>query len=166
MQMDAGLDTGAMLLEEAVPLGPRDTAATLHDRLAALGAGLIVRVLAEAPVARPQPEVGASYAPKLSRADGALDWRHPAEQLDRQIRAFRPWPGSFCRLGDAVLKVLEAKPVSGGEGQEPGTVMEDLTVACGSGLLRLLRVQRAGRAPMDTAVFLRGHPVTPGTRLG
>ena len=164
MHMDAGLDTGPMLLCGALPIGPRDTAAILHDGLADLGAGLILRVLTEQPPPQPQPQDGATYAPKLTRADAALDWTQPADQLDRRVRAFHPWPGTACRLGDEVLKVLEAMPVPGSG--EPGAVLDGLTVACGSGALRLLRVQRPGRAPMDAAAFLRGHPVAPGIRLG
>ncbi len=166
MQMEAGLDTGPMLLRGTVPIGPHTTAAELHDALAVLGAVLILRALDENPAPQPQPEAGVTYAAKLTRADGALDWTHPAAQLDRQVRAFNPWPGTWCRLGDEVLKVLDVRPVPDAAG-EPGMVLDDaLTVACGSGGLRLLRVQRAGRAPMDAAAFLRGHPVPPGTRLG
>ncbi len=168
MQMDAGLDTGPMLLRGTVPIGPRTTGAELHDALSAMGAALILRALDENPAPTPQPEEGATYAAKLTRADGALDWTHPAAQLDRQVRAFNPWPGTWCRLGDEVLKVLDAVPVPvPGAAGEPGVVLDDaLTVACGAGALRLLRVQRAGRAPMDAAAFLRGHPVPPGARLG
>ena len=183
MQMDAGLDTGPMLLREAVPLGPRDTAADLHDRLAALGATLILRALEQQPTAVPQPADGASYAPKLSRADGELDWSEPADALDRRVRALNPWPGTWCRLGANVLKVLEAEPAPSkgepstgepstgepGRGEqgraEPGTVLGGLVVACGAGALRLLRVQRAGRAPMAAEAFLRGTAVPVGTQL-
>ena len=164
MQMDAGLDTGVMLLRGAVPIGPRDTSSRLHDALAGLGARLILQALAETPRPVPQPDTGSTYAPKLSRADGALDWRRTAEELDRQVRAFDPWPGTFCHLGGAVLKVLEASPAPGTG--EPGTVLDGLTVACGSGALRLMRVQSAGRGALDAAAFLRGHPVARGTRLG
>ena len=163
MQMDVGLDTGDMLLREAVPIGPRGTAAELHDALAAIGATLIVRALAQRPPAIPQPAEGATYAPKLSRADGALDWRQPAEELDRRVRALNPWPGTWCRWGDEVLKVLEAEPAEGSG--PPGTVLEGLFVACGAGALRLVRVQRAGRSPMIADAFLRGTPITAGTVL-
>ena len=168
MQMEAGLDTGPMLLREAAPIGPRGTAAALHDTLAALGARLVLQALAEAPTPQPQPAAGVTYAPKLTRADGALDWAHPAGALDRQVRALNPWPGTWCHLDGAVLKVLAAEPFSGsGAGSgPPGTVLEGLTVACGDGALRLLRVQRPGRAPMDAAAFLNGHKVLPGTMLG
>ncbi|WP_158742485.1 methionyl-tRNA formyltransferase [Acidisphaera sp. L21] len=164
MQMDAGLDTGAMLLEGAVPIGPHTTAADLHDALSSLGAGLVLRALAENPPPRAQPADGATYAPKLSRADSPLDWNRPAEELDRRVRALTPWPGTTCRLGDDVLKVLEAEPVA--SAGVPGTVLEGLTIACGTGALRLLRVQRAGRGPVAADAYLRGSPVPAGTALG
>ena len=166
MQMDAGLDTGDMLLSEAVPIGPRGTAAVLHDELAALGAKLVLRALAERPRPQPQPAKGANYAPKLTRADGALDWVRTATDLDRQVRALNPWPGTWCRLQGDVLKVLDAEPAPGRTGAAPGTVLRDLIVACGEGALRLLRVQRAGRAPMAAEAFLRGAPIPAGTVLG
>lgn len=165
MQMDAGLDTGAMLLASRVPIGSRTTAVELHDTLAKLGARLIVRALAELPPATPQPEQGATYAPKLTRADGVLDWGLPAEQLDRRVRALNPWPGTFTSLHGTTLKVLEAMPCTGSGA--PGTVLnEALEVACGTHALRLLRVQLPGRGALPAADFLRGHPIPPGTVLG
>ncbi len=170
MRMDAGLDTGPMLLAEAVPIPSRATAAELHDVLADLGARLILRVLADPPPPVPQPDEGATYAPRLRREDGRIDWTRDAAALDRQVRAFTPWPGSFTMLGGRVLKVLAAL-AEPGEGP-PGTVLapgageETLRVACGTGVLRLTRVQLAGGAPLGTAAFLRGHPVPPGTRFG
>ncbi len=164
MQMDAGLDTGPMLLRAAVPIRPRGTAAELHDALSALGAEEVLRALEQWPAPTPQPATGASYAAKLSRADGELDWHRPAEALDRQVRALNPWPGTWCRFGGEVLKVLAAEPAPGAG--EPGIVLGGFVVACGAGALRLLRVQRAGRAPMPAEDFLRGTPVAAGTRLG
>ncbi len=170
MRMDAGLDTGPMLRAEAVPIPPRATAADLHDVLADLGARLIRQVLADPPPAVPQPEAGATYAPRLTRADGRIDWTRDAAALDRQVRAFTPWPGSFTALAGAPLKVLAAQP-DAGEGP-PGTVLdpgprgEALLIACGTGALRLTRVQLAGGAALDAAAFLRGHKLAPGTRLG
>jgi methionyl-tRNA formyltransferase len=170
MQMDAGLDTGAMLLREGVPITPESTTATLHDALAELGARLVLRALAEAPLSMPQPAEGATYAPKLGREDGRLDWTRDAAFLDRQVRAFDPWPGTFTVLGGAVLKVLAAVPMMGANfsgARVPGTVLDAaLTVACGSGALRLTRVQAPGRAAMPAEAFLRGHPVPAGTVLG
>jgi methionyl-tRNA formyltransferase len=164
MRMDEGLDTGPMLLAEKVALSPRETGATLHDRLAPIGARLILHALDEAPPAQPQPD-GATHCGKLSRADGRLDWTQPAAQLDRQVRAFHPWPGTFGLLDQAPLKVLEAEPAQGHG--PPGTVLDAaLRVACGQGALRLLRVQAPGRRAMDAADFLRGHALAPGTVLG
>ena len=163
MQMDAGLDTGAMLLHAAMPVGPRDTAASLYPALAELGAALVLRALAESPPPEPQPADGATYAPKLSRADSPLDWRRPAAELDRRVRALTPWPGTTCVINGEVVKVLEADLVSA-EGV-PGTVLDGLTVACGAGALRLLRVQRAGRGPVAADAFLRGSPVAAGAIL-
>ncbi len=160
MQMDAGLDTGAMLLREAVAITPQTTASDLHDALSAMGARLVLRALAENPVAVPQPAEGATYAPKLSRDDGRLNWTRDAASLDRQIRALNPWPGTFC----PEFKVLAARPEPG-EGA-PGTVLDaGLLVATGAGALRLTRVQAAGRAAMDAAAFLRGTAVPAGTVL-
>lgn len=165
MQMDAGLDTGAMLLREAVPIGPDTTAATLHDVLAELGGRLVLRALAEAPPPVPQPADGATYAAKLSRADATLDWTGDAATLERQVRAFDPWPGTVTTLNGAPLKVLGAT-LAAGDGP-PGTTLDDaLTVACGHGALRLTRVQSAGRAALDAAAFLRGRPIPTGTVLG
>ncbi len=106
MQMDAGLDTGPILLAEAVPIADTANAASLHDELAAIGARLVLRVLAEHPPARPQPAEGATYAPKLTRQDGRIDWTRDAEAIHRQVRALNPWPGTFTRLGGEMLKVL------------------------------------------------------------
>jgi len=163
MRMDEGLDTGPMLLTEAVPITEATTAALVHDQLAEIGARLVLRALAENPPAVPQPP-GATYAPKLSREDGRIDWAKPAEALARQVRAFDPWPGTFTTLDGTTLKVLAAHPETG-EG-EPGAALDDsLLIACGTGALRLTRVQRAGGAAMDAAAFLRGHAVPAGTRF-
>ena len=168
MRMEEGLDTGPMLLREAVTLGPRVTAASLHDVLAGMGARMVGAALGQFGagdlVAVPQPE-GATYAPKLTRESGRLDWTLDARTLDRTVRAMVPWPGAFARLGDEVVKVLEAHPEEGAG--QPGVTLDGAwLVACGAGALRLLRVQRPGRAPMDAAAMLRGHAVLAGTRLG
>jgi methionyl-tRNA formyltransferase len=165
MQMDAGLDTGPMLLRQAVQIGPTTTSAELHDVLAEMGAALILHALDQQPVPMPQPQEGATYAAKLTREAGRIDWTQDAAQIDRQVRAFDPWPGTFTMLRGAVLKVLRAERANA-SGQ-PATVVDDrLTVACGTGALRLTRVQLAGRPAMAADVFLRGHPVTAGTTLG
>jgi methionyl-tRNA formyltransferase len=165
MQMDAGLDTGPMLLREAVPIGPDTRCATLHDVLAEIGARLILRALAEDLVPMPQPSDGATYAAKLTREDGRIDWTRDAPAIERQVRAFDPWPGTFTMLHGAVLKVLAVELAD--ESGMPGTVLDDrLAIACGSGALRLARVQAAGRAAMPAEAFLRGHPVPPGEVVG
>jgi len=164
MQMDAGLDTGPMLLREAVPIGPGTACGALHDVLAALGARLIVQALAGNPPPVPQPVAAATYAPKLTRGDGRIDWTRDAAAIARQVRAFDPWPGTFTMLEGQVLKVLAAEPVAGAGA--PGTVLDDgLAVACGAGALRLVRVQLAGRSAMQADAFLRGHPVPAGSVL-
>jgi methionyl-tRNA formyltransferase len=164
MQMDAGLDTGAMLAQGRVPIGPRTTAAELHDMLAALGSGLLLDTLETRPAPVPQPAEGATYAAKLTRDSGRLNWAHPAAQLDRQVRGLTPWPGTWAMLDTEVLKILRAEPALGSG--LPGAVLDEgLLIACGEDALRLLRVQRPGRAPMDAAALLRGFAIPPGTRL-
>ncbi|GAC1343283.1 MAG: methionyl-tRNA formyltransferase [Acetobacteraceae bacterium] len=165
MQMAAGLDTGPMLLEAAVPILPDTTAASLHDDLAELGATLILRALDENPPPVPQPTDGVTYAPKLTRADGAIDWRRPAAELDRQVRGLLPWPGAWTALHGETLKVLQARPEPG-SGSPGATLDNALLIACGEGALRLLRVQRPGRGPMEAGALLRGLPVPAGTMLG
>ncbi|HEY2617309.1 MAG TPA: methionyl-tRNA formyltransferase [Acetobacteraceae bacterium] len=165
MQMDAGLDTGPMLLREAVAITATTTAAVLHDVLAAIGARLVLRALAEDPIAVAQPQTGVTYAPKLTRDAGRIDWRRDAVDIERQVRAFDPWPGTFTSLRGAVLKVL-AVALAVGSGP-PGMVLDErLAVACGAGALRPTRVQLAGRPAMAADAFLRGHPVPVGTILG
>jgi len=164
MQMDAGLDTGPTLLRGAVPITQHTTAGELHDHLAALGADLVLRALAGDPPPVAQPDAGASYAAKLTRADGLLDWRLDAATLERRVRALNPWPGTFTRLDGETLKVLAATPEAC-EG-EPGMTLDNaLLVAAGGGALRLERVQAPGRSAMSAAAFLRGRPVPAGTRL-
>jgi methionyl-tRNA formyltransferase len=165
MQMDEGLDTGPMLVTGTVPIGPETTASDLHDALAEMGGGLIVRILAEdLPEAVPQPEDGATYAPKLDRAEGRIDWSEDAAALDLKIRALNPWPGVWCEQDGARLRVLAAIPVEGRG--VPGTVISaPLTVACGTGALRLDRVQRAGKSAMSADDFIRGNQVPVGTVL-
>ena len=167
MRMEEGLDTGPVLLAEAVPIGPDTTAAALHDTLAALGARLILRALEEDPPAVPQPEAGATYAPKLTREDGRIDWTRDAPAIDRQVRALNPWPGTFCRHGAETLKVLAAAPLVDRGDALAGTVLDRAgRVACGGGtMIRLTRLQRAGRAPQEIEAFLRGYPLAPGDRL-
>lgn len=171
MQMDAGLDTGPMLLRRSVPIEPDTTGAGLHDALAAIGAELILPALAGlatgALVPEPQPDDGAVYAKKLERDEGRLDFARPAAELERLVRAFDPWPGAYFELGGERIKVLAARVLKVGRlANAPGTVLDNaLTVACGEDALQPTRVQRAGRAPMDVLAFLRGFAVAPGTTL-
>jgi methionyl-tRNA formyltransferase len=165
MRMDEGLDTGAMLLREAVRLTPTMTSALLHDILAEIGARLILTALATSPDPVPQPAEGVTYAPKLTRADGRINWTEDAAAIERRVRAFDPWPGTFTTLNGTVLKVLGAERTDGSG--PPGTALDaTLRIACGSGALRPTRVQLAGRAALDTEAFLRGHPIPPGARVG
>jgi methionyl-tRNA formyltransferase len=165
MQMDAGLDTGAMLLQETVPITPTTTSAALHDVLAEVGSRLIMSALATPPQPTPQPGSGATYAAKLSREDGRIDWQQSATLTERKVRAFDPWPGTFTTWNGTVLKILGSVAAEGSG--VPGTALDDnLLLACGDGALRLTRVQISGRAAMDAAAFLRGHPLPAGTRLG
>ena len=168
MQMEAGLDTGPMLLEASVPIGPDTTAPALQAELAALGARLIVAALdgvaAGALEPRPQPEAGVTYAAKLSRADSVLDWHQPAAVLERQIRALTPWPGVSIELGGERIKLLAAEADATLTGAAPGTVVDaELGIACGNGVLRPRLLQRPGRAPVDRRAFLNGTRVAPGT---
>jgi methionyl-tRNA formyltransferase len=168
MQMEAGLDTGPMILQRALPIAQDSSAEALHDSLAALGAELINDALAGLDSGRltamPQPEAGVTYAAKLDKAEGRLDWHESAAELDRRVRAFTPWPGAFFEVQGERIKVLAAEPLP--EGGEPGTVLDDkATVACGSGALHLKKLQRAGKAPMATEAFLRGFALPQGTVL-
>lgn len=169
MQMDSGLDTGAILLQQAVSIAPTTTAGELTERLAALGGELIVtaldRLVAGELGPHPQPEEGVTYAKKLSRDEARLDWRLSAARLERQVRAFDPWPGAYFLAGNERIRVLSAEAVKS-VGALPGTVLDEhLSIACGQGVLRPLRVQRAGRAALDTAALLRGFALPPGTVL-
>jgi methionyl-tRNA formyltransferase len=166
MQMEAGLDTGPVLLREALTIRADDTTEALHDRLSALGAAMIVEALNRLPTltAEPQPEDGVTYARKIDKAEARIDWARTAAEVDRQIRGLSPFPGAWCEIGGDRVKLLQSAPVEG-EGV-PGTVLDDaLSVACGEGAVRLLRLQRAGKGAQDAAEFLRGRPISPGDRL-
>ncbi|MBI2236261.1 MAG: methionyl-tRNA formyltransferase [Magnetospirillum sp.] len=165
MQMDEGLDTGAMLASDTIPITGATTAAALHDALSAMGARMIVAALASLPRSgTPQPALGVTYAAKLAKDEGRIDWTRPAALLERMVRALNPWPGVWCELAGERLKVLAAS-VEPGQG-EPGRLLDDrLLVACGEGALRLTRVQRAGKAPMTADELLRGFAVAKGTVL-
>ncbi|WP_309805467.1 methionyl-tRNA formyltransferase [Novosphingobium capsulatum] len=165
MQMERGLDTGPMLATVATPVAGK-TAGELTAELATLGADLMVRVLADLASFTPevQPEAGVTYAAKIDKAESRLDFAQPAEQVERQVRAFAPTPGAFFELEGERYRVLAAQ-VLAGEGA-PGTVLDEaLTIACGQGAIRPLTVQRAGRPAMDTAALLRGRAIPAGTVL-
>jgi methionyl-tRNA formyltransferase len=165
MQMEAGLDTGPMLRHAAIPIGPATTLPELHDALASLGAKLIVETLAAIPPAVPQPADGVTYAGKLGKADGAIDWTRPAALIERQVRALNPWPGTFFTCRGEAIRLHAALPVAGAG--TPGEVLDTApTIACGAGALRLLRLQRPGRGPLGAEDFLRGFALPPGSRLG
>jgi methionyl-tRNA formyltransferase len=171
MLMDEGLDTGPMLLAERTPVSAADTAETVHDRLAALGATLIVSTLdglvRKSIDPTPQPLEGVTYAHKLGKEEGVLDWRRPAAELERKVRAFHPWPGTSFELNGEHIKVLEAGLVL--TAGAPGTlnIAKDgfPVVACGSGGLKLLKLQRPGRSPVAADAFLRGFDLPAGTVL-
>lgn len=170
MQMEAGLDTGPILLQQEMPIGPDATGGRLTADLAALGARLIVAALGAAAKGelRPhaQPRAGVVYAEKLRREEALLDWRRDAAALERQVRAFDPWPGAFFLARGERIRVLAAETIEASPGAPPGTVLDDrLAVACGDGALRPLRLQRPGRTAQDAAAFLRGFPISPGTIL-
>ena len=172
MQMEAGLDTGPMLAAEALPIGPQATAATLHDDLAALRARLLVTTLPALAAGRaaaiPQDDALATYAAKLTKDEARMDWARSTAELDRQVRALNPWPVAETALEGTVLRVWEAAPLPG-RATPPGRVVatgaDGVDVACGAGLLRLLRVQLPGKRPVAAADFARGHPLA-GLTLG
>ena len=171
MQMDAGLDTGAVLHRASLPIDDDDTAASLHDKLADLGARLIVEALAKSPLTpTAQPDQGATYAAKIDKAEAWLDWLLPASQLARQVRAFNPFPGAAARVGGNPLKVWRAEVESvDGIQAEPGTVLAadkaGIVVACGQGALRLTELQKAGGKRLPVAQYLGGAPLAAGIRF-
>ncbi|WP_312792570.1 methionyl-tRNA formyltransferase [Diaphorobacter nitroreducens] len=177
MQMDAGLDTGDMLLLEKTAISPADTTATLHDRLAQLGGRLIVEALELAACGglkpTPQPAEGVSYAHKIDKAESTIDWNQPAEVIARRVRAFDPFPGAATTLGADAIKVWSceidsySRTLDGACGQILFIDADGIGVACGAGsLLRLTVLQRAGGKRLPAADFLRGFPLAPGMVLG
>ncbi|MBC7137844.1 MAG: methionyl-tRNA formyltransferase [Defluviimonas sp.] len=174
MQMDAGLDTGAVLLREAAAIGPEDTAADLQDRLSAVGARLIREALDRLDdlVPQPQPAEGVTYAAKIDKAEARVDWSRPAAEVDRQIRGLSPVPGAWCEVAGERIRLLRSRLARGlgggglgGGGQgAAGTVLEGFTIACGSGAVEVLEAQREGKRAMPAAEVLRGLALPP--RLG
>jgi len=173
MQMEAGLDTGPMLLDEAVPIRPDHTAGTLTAELAQLGARLLVAALDEAQRGvlrpRPQPDTGVTYAHKIAKHESWLDFGRAACALERQIRAFDPFPVACARLGADVIRIWQARVDAGAAQAPPGTVLAadaaGIAVATGEGVLRLTQLQRAGARRLAAHEFLAGYPVVPGTRF-
>ena len=170
MQMDAGLDTGAVFAQPPLPIAPEDDYGTLHDRLAALGADALLEVLAALVAGRaravPQPRSGASYAPKIEKAETWLRWERPAAELERAVRAFRPAPGANARFDGKALKIWRAHVVAGRGA--PGTLLERaeaLCVACGDQALALEELQPAGGRRMPVGDFLRGHRMSRDARF-
>ena len=168
MQMEAGLDTGPVLLRQAIPIAATDNAATLHDRLAALGAELIVAALDRLPLpAEAQPSAGVTYAHKIEKTEALIDWGRDARELDRHIRAFNPFPGAQARFGGQTIKLWQATPVAGsGEiGQILAVDRDRIVVACGSGALALSELQKAGGKRLPVRDFLAGHSFKAGERF-
>jgi methionyl-tRNA formyltransferase len=171
MQMDAGLDTGPMLLAESVPIGSVETTGELTARLADLGGRLLVKALlsAQALHAQPQPEKGATYASKIDKSEAWIDWKQAASALARKVRAYDPFPVAQTRLDDVAIRVWRAEPVPGDTAAEPGIITAVSTtgieVACGEGHLRLTELQRAGGKRLAAREFLAGHPVLPAQRF-
>ncbi|WP_136440023.1 methionyl-tRNA formyltransferase [Pacificoceanicola onchidii] len=167
MQMEAGLDTGPVLMREALAIGDEETTGALHDRLSAKGARLIVEALDALPNLDPveQPEEGVTYAAKIDKAEAAIDWSQPAEVVSRQIRGLAPFPGAWTLHREARLKLLGAR-VAQGQGTSGEALDDAFTIACGTGAVQITRAQRAGKGAQDAEVFLRGHPIAAGARLG
>jgi methionyl-tRNA formyltransferase len=177
MKMDAGLDTGPMLATVTTPISPADTAQTLHDRLATLGAELLVKTIpdyvAGKVIPHPQPATGASYARKITKEDGLIDWTQPARVLWNRVRAFVPWPGAFtfepATPHPRLLKIWRAEVEENSSGQ-PGEILRadkaGIIVACGQQALRVLELQREGGRRLTAQQFLSGHELKVGERLG
>ena len=170
MQMDEGLDTGPVLAQRKIEIGPHDDAGVLHDELAALGARLMVETLVELAAGRaravPQPATGATYARKIEKTDTLLHWSRPAAELERMVRAFRPSPGAIAQYGEESLKIWSARVRS--ERGLPATVLESqdaLVVACGEQSLEIVELQRPGGKRMAALSFLRGRPIAAGARF-
>ena len=159
MRMEAGLDTGPVLLCESTPIRPEDTTGSLHDRLSQMGARLIVQALDRLDdlEPRPQPEEGVTYAEKVSKAETRVDWHRPAAEVDRHIRGLSPFPGAWCEIEGERVKLLKSRLAQGNGA--PGEVLDGFTVACGEEAVEILTAQRAGKRAMGAEEFLRGKPL-------
>ncbi|MEM9127288.1 MAG: methionyl-tRNA formyltransferase [Pseudomonadota bacterium] len=166
MQMEAGLDTGPVLLRQATPINADETTAQLHDRLSTMGARLIIDALANLPelTPEPQPDYGVTYATKIDKSEARINWARPAAEIDNQIRGLSPFPGAWTEMDGERLKLLASRVVEG-QGTVGEVLTNELHVACGQGAVELLRLQRAGKGAQDRDVFLRGWPIPTGTRL-
>jgi methionyl-tRNA formyltransferase len=175
MQMDAGLDTGDMLLTGVLDIAAQDTTATLHDRLADLGGALVVQALTEAQAGQlkpvKQPTEGVTYAHKIEKAEAAVNWRDDALTIDRRVRAFNPFPAAAAQLNGEVIKLWRAVPEASSSAAHavPGTVLsadaQGVRVACGNGVLCVTELQRAGGKRLAVAEFLRGFPLSAGQQF-
>jgi methionyl-tRNA formyltransferase len=166
MGMEAGLDTGPVYLRAATPIGATETTGALHDRLAEIGAELIVEALDKIDTLTPEPQPvdGVTYAAKIDKAEAAVDWSCDAATVARQINGLSPFPGAWTGRGSDRIKLLQAETVPGTGA--PGSVLDDaLTIACGAGAVRVLRAQRSGKGAQDAETFLRGYPIPAGTQL-
>ncbi|WP_444463818.1 methionyl-tRNA formyltransferase [Rhodobacter capsulatus] len=156
MQMEAGLDTGPVLLREALTIGATETTGELHDRLSALGARMICETLdrLDSLTSEPQPEAGVTYAAKIDKAEAKIDWARPAADLVRLVNGLSPFPGAWCEVAGERVKLLRADLVAGSG--DAGTVLQGFDIACGTGALRVLEAQREGKKPMPSAEILKG----------
>jgi methionyl-tRNA formyltransferase len=167
MQMEAGLDTGPVLLRKATDIGATETTGELHDRLSQMGAGLIVQALEQIATLTPQvqPDDGVTYAQKIDKAEAQIDWTRPAVEVDRQIRGLSPFPGAWTMIGTERVKLLGSR-LSDQHGTAGTALDHAFTIACGTGAVTITRAQRAGKDAQDSDTFLRGMAVPMGTRLG
>jgi methionyl-tRNA formyltransferase len=168
MHMEETLDTGPVLLQQAIPIAPEDTSGSLHDKLARLGARLLVEALARDPKPRAQNNAEATYAARIAKGESEIDWRRPAAEIERQVRAFYPAPGAHCVIDGTLIKVWRAR-VEPAQAGEPGSVLDadtdGIVVACGQGALRIAELQRAGGKALAAPAFLTGFPLAPGARF-
>lgn len=162
MQMDAGLDTGPVLLMRDLEINSGDTTATLHDRLAALGGQAITETLAQlgALTPTPQPDEGVTYAEKIDKSEARIDWTRPAAEIDRKIRGLSPFPGAWCEAEGERLKLLQSR-MTDGHGRPGQVIGAPLIVACGTGAVEITRAQRAGKGPMGAKDLIRGYDLPP-----
>jgi methionyl-tRNA formyltransferase len=166
MQMEAGLDTGPVLLRRAIPIGATETAGGLHDRLATLGAEAITEALDRLDALTPtaQPETGITYAEKIDKSEARVDWTRPAEEIDRLIRGLSPFPGAWTMIGGKRVKLIRSQLAQGAGAA--GTVLDGLTIACGQGAVEITEVQPEGKPRMPAEDYLRGARIAPGFVVG